>query len=336
MDSLAFLEKAPRVKPQPIYVLTGDEPFLKLRALEALKGLILGSDGGDLGYSSHPGDKATYAEVFDELQTLPFLSPRRLVLIDDADPFVTRERARLEKYFAEPTARGVLALTLKSFPSNTRLFKLLPDAGLLTCKTPPLARLGDWCLHWSAATHGKPLSRDAARLLVELIGPDMGQLDMEMAKLTVYAGDRPRIEAGDVDALVGNRREEKVWGIFDQIGGGQAAEALTLLDRLLTQGEEPIGLLGAFSMQLRKLAAAAALLDRGVALAEALEQAGVPPFARRGVEQQLRHLGRQRVSQLYRWLIETDLGMKGGSQLSPRTLLERLLVRLARPTPARA
>jgi DNA polymerase-3 subunit delta len=335
MDSLTFLDKAPRAKPQPIYVLTGDEPFLRRRVLAALRALALGADGDDAGLSTYSGDKATYAAVFDELQTVPFLSTGRLVLVEDADPFVTRERARLEKYFAGPTARGVLALTVKSFPATTKLAKLLPDAGLITCKAPPAARLAEWCVAWSAAQHGKPLTRDAARLLVELVGAEMGQLDMEMAKLAVYAGARGRVDAEDVDALVGNRREQKVWGIFDQIGAGQAAEALTLLDRLLTQGEEPLALLGAFSSQLRKLAQTAALHGQGVTLGEALEQAGVPPFARRGVEQQLRHLGRRRLGQLYDWLLQTDLGLKGGSQLPPRTLLERLVVRLARPAAAR-
>ena len=61
-----------------------------------------------------------------------------------------------------------------------------------------------------------------------------------------------------------------------------------------------------------------------------LNRAGVPPFAQRGCEQQLRHLGRQRADRLYDWLLEADLGLKGSSQLPARTLLERLVVRLAR------
>jgi DNA polymerase-3 subunit delta len=58
----------------------------------------------------------------------------------------------------------------------------------------------------------------------------------------------------------------------------------------------------------------------------------VPDYrtARQEAEQQLRHLGRRRLDHLYDWLLETDQGLKGGSQLSPRILLERLVVRLAR------
>jgi DNA polymerase-3 subunit delta len=63
----------------------------------------------------------------------------------------------------------------------------------------------------------------------------------------------------------------------------------------------------------------------------ALERAGVPHFARRTAEQHLRHLGQRRLNQIYDWLVQADLGLKGGSTLPPRTLLERLVIQLARP-----
>ena len=80
-------------------------------------------------------------------------------------------------------------------------------------------------------------------------------------------------------------------------------------------------------------AQAARLAVLGQPLGLALEQAGIHRFGLRGAEQQLKHLGRQRATQLYDWLLEIDQGFKGGSQLSQRTLLERLVIRLARKEP---
>jgi DNA polymerase-3 subunit delta len=187
-----------------------------------------------------------------------------------------------------------------------------------------------WCAQRCLSKHGKVLAANAARLLVELVGPEMGLLDQELEKLAVYAGSAPKIEARDVDQLVGNSRAEQTFKIFDLIGEGKAGEALSFLTRLLDQGEDPIRLLGAFGWQLRRLAQTARLSAQGVPLGEAMASAGVKPFAVRAAEQQMRHLGRRRLDQLYNWLVETDLGLKGASPLSPRTLLERLVVRLAR------
>jgi DNA polymerase-3 subunit delta len=63
---------------------------------------------------------------------------------------------------------------------------------------------------------------------------------------------------------------------------------------------------------------------------EAASRAGIPPFARNGIELQLRHFGRRRLDRLYDWLLQIDMGFKGSSQLTPRVLLEQLVVRLGR------
>lgn len=330
MDSLVFLERPPKGKPQPLYVLHGDEDFLKRRVLEMLRAFVLGKDGDDLAVSTHSGDRAAFAAVYDELQTIPFFGSRRLVVVENADPFVNRNRATLEKILGKLPDTGTLVLDVKSWPSNTRLYKLVDPSAALACKAPPAYKLPQWCVGWATARHGKQLTAQAAALLVELIGPEMGQLDQELLKLAIYIGDRTRIDAADVDRLVGRSREETTWKVFDAIGQGNAKEALTILDRLFAQGEEPMRILGAFSMQLRRLAQAAALYRQGRPVAAALEQAGVAAFALKGAEQQMKHLGRRRLERLYEWLMEVDLGLKGGSLLPPRTLLERLVVRLAR------
>jgi DNA polymerase-3 subunit delta len=335
MDALTFLDRAERsLAPQPLFVLAGDEAFLKRHVQAALRTRLLGSDADEFALSVYPGDRATYSAVVNDLSTLPFLAPRRLVIVENADPFVTAERARLEKYLAAPSEVGVLVLEVASWPATTRLAKMVPDTATVVCKAPATQRLPEWCVHWSQAHHGKPIAAAAAKLLVDLVGPDMGLLDQELAKLAVYVGEAAKIDSKDVDRLVGNNREEKTWAVFDLIGAGQTGAALALLDRLFEQGEDAMRLLGAFSMQLRRLAQAARLCFLGKSVKEALDEAGVPPFGHRGAEQQMRHLGRRRLDRLYDWLLTVDQGMKGGSSLPPRTLLERLIVRLAQPLDA--
>ncbi len=329
MDSLAFLDRGERAKISPFMVLHGDEAFLKRQVLLALRQRVLGVEADDLALSTHAGDKAVFAAIFDELQTLPFFSKRRLVVIDNADPFVSKCRGLLEKKVQHMPATGVLVLDVKSWPSNTRLAKLVDDAATIVCKAPAAFRLPPWCVRW-AAQYGKQLTQPAATLLVDLVGAEMGLLDQELQKLAIYVGARPLIEPADVDQLVGHSRSENTFKIFDALGAGQTSAALALLGRLFEQGEEPLQILGAFSYQLRKLAKAGLLAQQGQPLAAALEQAGIPPFAVRSGEQQLRHLGRRRANRLYDWLLETDFGLKGGSPLPAKTLLERLVIRLAR------
>ena len=175
-----------------------------------------------------------------------------------------------------------------------------------------------WCSQWCQAEHGKAISAEAARLLVELVGTDMGLLDQELAKLAVFVGEGKKIDTGDVDRLVGHSREESVWKLFDLIGVGQTAAALAHLDRLLTQGEEPLALLGAMASKLRSFAKAYRLTTVGKSLSAAMGEAGVPAFTRQGAEEAMRHLGGRRLNVLYDWLLETNRGLKGGSELPAR------------------
>jgi DNA polymerase-3 subunit delta len=330
MDSLTFLDSPPKGDPLPLYVLHGDEDFLKAEVLKALRTRVFTGEGDEFGQSTHAGDKATFAAVFDDLQTLSFFGGRRLVVVDNADSFVTRNRAVLEKTVGKMPPTGVLVLNVQSWPSNTRLYKLVDPASAIACKAPAAHRLPPWCTQWAKSRHGKQLTAQAAQLLVELVGPEMGQLDQELQKLAVYVGTRSRIDAEDVDRLVGRSRAENTFKIFDAIAEGRPSEALRIVERLFEQGEEPMRILGAFSYQLKRLAQAARLNQQGVPLTAALEQTGVAPYAVKGCEQQMKHLGRRRLNRLYDWLLEIDQGLKGGSPLPPQTLFERLIVRLAR------
>jgi DNA polymerase III subunit delta len=327
MDAFSFLDRPRR---QSLFVVVGDEDLLRRLVFQAIRAVVLGPDDDGFSYSAHAGDKATFAAVMDELQTVPFFGESRLVVVENADPFVTRYRAALEKAVTDLPKSGVLVLDVKSWPSNTRLAKLVAAAATLTCKGPAAHKLPDWCAKWTKSRYAKQIVPATAELLVELVGADMGVLDQELAKLAIYVGDRSCIDAEDVDRLVGRSRLETTWKIFDAIGAGQSAQALTIFDRLLDQGEDPMRILGAFSYQLRPLAQAARLALQGKPLSLALEQVGVQPFKVRACEQQLKHLGRERAAQLYDWLLEIDQGVKGSSQLPPRTQLERLLLRLAR------
>jgi DNA polymerase III subunit delta len=333
MDSLTFLDQT-RGKLQSVYVVHGDEDFLKRQVFAALKARVLGEEAAEsFALAVYPGEKAVWRDVHDELQTLPFLSPRRLVILENAEPFVTAFRSQLEKYVAAPAPNGVLVLDLKNWAGNTKLSKLIDAKAVVTCKSLTGPKLAAWCRQWATAQHGKDLLAPAAQLLVDLVGADMGLLSQEIAKLAVYVGDTAQIAPEDVDRLVGNNRAENTFKIFDMVGRGDAAGALTLLDRLLGQGDEPLRLLGAFGWQLRRLAQATRLNALGTPLRQALLEVGFQEFKLRDCEQQMRHLGRRRLERLYDWLLEVDLGLKGGSQLPPRILLERLILRLAVPNP---
>src|SRR5262245_51998418 len=205
MDAIDFLSKLAKSPPQPVYVLHGDEEFLKRQARTELIPHLLEDADPAYALSAYPGDRTDWSTIRGELDTLPFLAPRRVVVIEQADDFVSEHRQELEKYVAKP-GQGVLVLDVRSWPANTKLAKTIPDAAVVACKTPKPAQLPGWCIQRAKSAYGKKLGEPAAQLLVDLIEPSLGLLDQELAKLATYVGEAPAISAEDVDVLVGRSR----------------------------------------------------------------------------------------------------------------------------------
>jgi DNA polymerase-3 subunit delta len=335
MDALPFLA-AKALNRQPMYALVGDEDFLKRHARERIIAIALGAEDPAFAVSVYQGDKIDFSTARNELETLPFLAPCRVVIVEAADTFVTENRPALEAYAAKPSSVGVLVLDVKTFPDTTKLAKALPDAAKIVCKVPPAYKIHElkpWLIEWARATHKKKLSPDAAELLLELVGSSMGSLNQELGKLAVAVGSKPGIAVEDVDRMVGRSKAADVFRIMDAIGDGKPGEALSILEELFSEGEDPMAVMGPLTAQLRKLAAVARLTATGQAMGPAMDAAGVPKWdkIRIGVEKQLRHLGYRRLEKLTDWLVEINLGLKGGNALPERVQVERLIVMLARP-----
>lgn len=330
MDALAFLRKPP--KTQPIVVLFGDEAFLVRACREAIVRRVLGDADPEYAIAVHEAT-VDFTTVRNDLDTMPFLAPARVVIVEGADPFITSHRESLEKYAAKPSRVGVLILEAKTFPETTKLAKALPDAAKIVCKTPRLDALPDWMREWAESAHGKRLMPDAATMLLERIGPRMGLLAAEINKLATAAGDKPAIGPEDVDRLVIRSREANVFHILDAVGDGQPGKALGLLEELFQAGEAPLAVLGALTFQLRRLAAFSRHVAAGLTLESAMDAAGVPKWAqaRQSFQKQARHLGRRRLQKLSEWLVDVNAGLKGANPLPPQVQVERLIVRLARP-----
>ena len=202
----------------------------------------------------------------------------RLVVVEDADDFVTKYRELLEAYCLKPASRSVLVIDCKSWKSNTRLAKKIAESGLeLDCGELAAGPLQKWIVDYTAAEHGKQINRDSASLLVELAGTGLGQLSQELAKLASFVGDRPQIKTDDVRQLVGGWRAEETWTMTNAVRDGNPELALTCLSKLLHAGEAAPKILGGLIYVFKKFAIATEISRRKIPLPVALKEAGVFP-----------------------------------------------------------
>lgn len=238
-----------------VYVVHGKEAFLRRVHLQRVVGHVLGDDPDPMARSEFDGADAELAAVLDDLRTLPLLSDRKLVVVLDADAFVRRYRAGLEDYVASPSASGVLVLICDSWPKNTKLAKAVAKVGhAASCEVPPVGKLPGWLVAYAKKRQGKALGMAVARKLVEFGGGELSNLCNDVDKLAVYVGDAAMITEEDVEALIGQHRQEKVFGIVDAASSGDLAGAMTLWEQVLaTDRDAPYRALGGLAWALRRL-----------------------------------------------------------------------------------
>ncbi len=326
MHAIDFLKNESPAIPA-VVVLAGQQAHFQHAVLVRLRETVIADD--DAGLTRFAGKDTEFKTVIDELRTVSMWGDRRLVMVDDADDFVSDHRAALEKYVEAPAKKSVLVLQVKSWPKTTRLAKQLAQSGLdIECSELKGAALSKWLIETARETHHVTLQRDAAGLLIELIGEELGMLAQELDKLATFVGPKQSITAEAVRGLVGGWRTETTWAMTDGVRDGHLAEALHALDQLLDAGEAPLKLLGGIGFVFRKLAYATEL-SRSQPLPQALKEAGVFPRDVTAAEQYLRRMGRVKAERLLHMLVSIDSGLKGSNPLPDRVQMEHLLFRLS-------
>lgn len=204
---------------KPVHALVGAELLLQLETLAELLRIA----PHDVQRVDFEGETAELSDVLDEVRSFAMFSSRKIVIVRDADEFVSRFREPLEAYVAKPTAESSLVLRLASLPTNQRIYKAIAANGQIhNCSTPK--DITTWILQRARNTHKLTLTPDAATVLLDLVGTDLCRLDNELAKLALHTDGK--INPAAIEQTVSFQREQEMWHLTDALGTGNIHEAI--------------------------------------------------------------------------------------------------------------
>jgi DNA polymerase-3 subunit delta len=163
----------------------------------------------------------------------------------------------------------------------------------------------------------------------------MRSLQNELDKLYVFLGDRKKISAEDVAAVVGATKGYTVFELQDAIGRRDAKDAIKILERMLESGQSPqmiIVMLTRFFTQLWKLTDVRA---RRVSEQEIAREIGVPLYFVKQYVEFRTNFDVSQIEQNFKSLLEADTTLKSTSR-DPRLVLDLLIVSLLQESTAAA
>jgi DNA polymerase III subunit delta len=307
------------------FFLFGDEEFLKNEATELLLARHLDPATRDFNFDQLRAADASPETIASVLATPPLMAEWRVVVLRDVQAAATsaRFRSTLEEMLGHKVP-GLVFIMTAQIPSGRAQFyeQLKKLATPVQCDSLSDADLPGWLMD-RADRRSVTLDADAAQVLAGAIGSDLGVLAQELNKLIDFAGDRQRIEAKDVHALVGRVVRQNRWEWFDLVGDRHFAQARTALPILLDSGETGVGLLIGLGSQILRIGIGAAGGER------ALETA-LPPnqkWLAKRIIRQVRGWSNELIQQALADLLRADRLLKSTS-LTDLQVLEELLLRL--------
>lgn len=314
-----------------IYVIAGKEESLVGARRGQLIDELLEPSQRATGLFDTESGSVTGSEVLDDLRTLPFLTDKRVVLIRNADEFVTKNRPLLEKYFDNPCPTGRLILVVKSWNKSTKLAKKLPKIGkLISVAQPSRKELPKYVMDYANDERGKKIAYATAQLLIELTGDDLTRLYSEIDKLSLYADADKAIAPKHIEALIGHNRLFNAFAVIDAVIAGNPGSAVERLRGMFEQDKSAeYTVVGAFAFHFRRMFNAKVLLDRGTPRRQ-IETSLRIWGDTNGFFAQLRHRSLNQIGQYLQQLGETDYEIKTG-RAKAKVAMEQLVLRLSAP-----
>lgn len=205
------------------------------------------------------GDKLvnTVLSLVAAARTLPMMSPRRVVLVFQADGLLVPKResdaadramAELEELLNRPEPQTALVFVAGTLDKRSRMFKLLSkQATMVECGAIESQADAERWIRNRVAAAGVALEPAGARLLAERSGTDVKRLRNDTDRLLLYALGQKSITMDDVREIVGPAALQDDWAMTNAIEAGDTAVALRQLALMLDTGaaaEKVLGQLG--------------------------------------------------------------------------------------------
>jgi len=174
---------------------------------------------------------------------------------------------------------------------------------------------------------GLPLTADVARLLINIVGNDLTDLDHELEKLSLYLSGKTVSEEMIKEHIRGHKHFS-VFRMTEALSRKELLPALEILDQQLQSApREHVRLFALIIMQFRRLLIIHSMFEQFYKESEIIGKISLPPFLSKQVLAQARNFTSEEVQNIYTELSKLDLRVKFKNTLAP-LLLQDLFQRI--------
>ena len=301
-----------------VYMLHGEDEFGISHFLSELSARLGDAATASMNTTRLDGSAVSLEELRGATFALPFLAPRRLVIV--TNPLARLNTKDLQDKFIHlleqlPATTALALVEQRKLADDHWLFTWARGAGSRAfVRRFSLYKDGDMAqwIQGQAKQAGGQVAPAAARTLAHMVGTDTRLAYQEVQKLLAYVGYKRTVEAEDVETLSVAVFNERIFALVDALAAQDSKRASRLLRQFLEE-EDPGYVMAMIVRQFRLLLLAREILDQGGPVNEVKSRLKLKTDFEAGkIAEQARRFSMQPLEGVYRSLLDIDEAIKSG------------------------
>lgn len=322
-------------KPSPVYLFAGEESYLISVCLEAAEKLLKADNlNKEIFYAGETSAQA----ILNAVQTLPFLSEKRVVVVKDVQKIKAADAEVLTEYIENPFDSSSLILLYNSNYKKETIAKRkalinksisVKNCIAVDCRKQYDNEVRDF-IKTEFAKRNKSVSYDVISRMIDENGTDLLNISNEIEKLSLFTGDRKSVTEEDAEKISGHTKEANIYALASEVEAKNLKKAMFILERLLADGEDAIMILTTLTSTVRKMVYAKSMMEEeGMSVSDTAAALRIHSFFARPYFANLNKHTLKSLKKSLKVILKADLSIKTGASDSV-SALERILLSVCR------
>ena len=291
----------------PIYLLAGEETFLINDSLKRIEKIV---KTDDLNREVFQATECSGNDILNSVETLPFLTDKRLVILKSADKLKTDDAKIITK---------IVENLIDACEDSNNCF-------CVDCKKQYEKDVRNF-IQEDFSNRAIQADYDVVMQIINDAGLDLQNVSGEIEKISLYLGrDKKKLTMEDFIKISGYTKEINSFMLTNSIEERNLKNSLFISEKMLQTGESGIMLLSAISTAVRKLITVKSLMEeKNYSSKDALNFVKVHTYYHNKYLTNLNKYSFVHLKKCLKEVLKTDVAIKTG-KLDEKSAIENLVL----------
>lgn len=324
---LGDLERALRQgEISPLYLFYGEEDFLIGEAVRMVIETVLDEGARGFDLDTVRGAERDAIDVSSLVASYPMMGRRRVVVVHDVEKLSNLEK--LLPVAEQPVGSTCLVMSSARPDFRMKFFRAVRQNGtVLECKRLFENKIPEW-VGARIRSLGKQPTAEACRLIPSYVGRSLRDIQNEIEKVVIYAGEKKSIDADDVNSVVGMSRQFNIFELQKAVGLRNLPRSMEIMERMLKSGESAVGMIVMLTRYFQKLWVLQEFVGKRIPESQLPAQMAMSPFALKEYLGAVKNYPAGAIRRSFAALLEADETLKS-SLMNDRLTMTLLVLKLA-------